>query len=242
MRTEGVFQNEGCVTYEVIQEVREEEGYYRFCDFQACDDRAYTEFRFSEGEMLMETYTNRFNQVSPLELHCRWEARLGDRSAAIDPIKDLQYPAAEMVRDFSTVFRDRSESIYFDLDADPYESSSRPYLGTVTVQISVDEELEVESDHEYFLLLTTESLFDGLQYEEENLKYISKYVYLEPGTESYTFTHVHPGSYYLYSYNDVNGDRRHKRGDYMSSNIRNRFTLRPEGEITVSTLIDFVIP
>lgn len=34
MRTEGVFMNQGCVTYEVIDTVDEEKGYYRFSDFQ----------------------------------------------------------------------------------------------------------------------------------------------------------------------------------------------------------------
>ena len=46
LRTEGVFQGKGCVTYEVIDTVKESEGYYRFSDFQAGDDRAYTEFTF----------------------------------------------------------------------------------------------------------------------------------------------------------------------------------------------------
>ena len=40
LRTEGVFQNKGCVTYEVIDRVTESEGYYRFSDFRAGDDRA----------------------------------------------------------------------------------------------------------------------------------------------------------------------------------------------------------
>ena len=43
-------------------------------------------------------------------------------------------------------------------------------------------------DDELFLLLTTESLFEGLRYDEENLKCISKYVFLPIGTRSHTFT------------------------------------------------------
>lgn len=242
MRTEGVFQNEGCVTYEIIDTVDEKSGYYRFSDVNAGENRAYTEFFFEDGTLTMDTYTNKFNQVSPLELHSRWKAVLADRSPAEGAILELNYPQPEMVIDFTNLFQHRSQSIYFDLSQDPFPSSQRPYLGEVTVQISMDDSLRVEDDDEYFLLLTTESLFQGIRYDEENLKYISKYVYLPPGTESYTFDHVHPGTYYLYSYNDLNGDKRHLTGDYMSSNIQNRFTLRPEGSITVSTIIDFVIP
>lgn len=42
-----------------------------------------------------------------------------------------------------------------------------------------------------------------------------------------TCFHNHTGCHYLYSYNDVNGDRRHLSGDYMSSDLNNVFTLSP---------------
>jgi hypothetical protein len=74
------------------------------------------------------------------------------------------------------------------------------------------------------------------------LKYISKYVFLPINTRIHTFTHVHPGRYYLYAYNDVNGDTRHLSGDYMSSDVNNVFELQADGSITVDALIDFVIP
>ena len=242
MRTEGVFDEKGCVTYEVSDTVREDDGYYRFSDFNAGDDRAYTEYTFTEDEFLMEVYTNKFNQVSPLEIHSRWKAKLGDRTAAEQAIADHNFPQPVMVKDFSDVFRHRSESIYFDLSKDPYDSLTQPYVGTVTVNIAVDEKLPVKKNHEFFLLLTTESLFDGLRYDEDNMRYVSKYVFLPPDTEQYTFTNVHPGTYYIYSYNDINGDRRHKSGDYICSDVHNSFTLPPEGAVTVDTKIDYVIP
>lgn len=105
LRTEGVFQEKGCVTYEVIDTVRESEGYYRFSDFQAGEDRAYTEFTFKDDEFLMEVYTNRFNRVSPLELHARWRAKLGDRTAAAEAVSYFDFPQPIMVKDFSTVFK-----------------------------------------------------------------------------------------------------------------------------------------
>ena len=242
LRTEGVFQGQGCVTYEVIDTVRESEGYYRFSDFQAGDDRAYTEFTFADEEFLMEVYTNRFNRVSPLEIHCRWRAKLGDRGAAAQAVSRFDFPQSYVVKDFSSTFRHRSESIYFDLESDPYPSVEQPHVGEVTVNVVIDDKLQTGSDDELFLLLTTEPLFEGLRYEQERLKYISKYVFLPAGTRSHTFTHVHPGRYHLYAYNDIDGDRRHLSGDYMSSDVDNTFDLAPEGRITVDAVIDFVIP
>jgi hypothetical protein len=242
LRTEGVFQNKGCVTYEVIDRVQESERYYRFSDFQAGDRRAYTEFRFTDGGLVMEVYTNKFNTVSPLQLHSRWEAKRADTRAAADAVSQFNFPQPVMVKDFSKVFQHMSESIFFTFENDPYSSAIQPHVGTVTVNVSIDEELKVNGDHELFLLLTTESLFEGLRYKKENMKYISKYVFLPVSTKSYTFSNVHPGTYYLYSYNDINGDKRHLSGDYMSSDVHHRFTLPADDHVTVDTHIDFVIP
>ena len=123
-----------------------------------------------DEELLMEVYTNKFNRVSPLELHSRWVARRGGVRAAQTAASRLQFPQSVMIKDFTDVFENMFESIYF------------------------------------------------------------------------TFENVHPGRYYIYSYNDINGDRKHLRGDHMSSNIHNTFTLAPERHASVDTLIDFIIP
>lgn len=242
LRTEGVFQNKGCVTYEVIDTVREDEGYYRFSDFQAGTKRAYTEFRFKTASFVMDVYTNKFNRVSLLELHSHWEARLGDRSAAVEAVKHFDYPQPVMVRDFSDVFKDMSESIYFTFENDPYNSLAQPYVGEIDVKIAVADEIEQKNNYEYFLLLTTESLFNGLKYDPGNLKYISRCVFLPVGTKEHVFKNVHPGRYWLYSYIDINNDRHHLSGDYMSSDINNILNLPETASLTASTIIDFLLP
>jgi hypothetical protein len=46
-------------------------------------ERAHTEFFFEGDTLTMKTHTNRFNQVSPLELHSCWTATLGDRAGPV---------------------------------------------------------------------------------------------------------------------------------------------------------------
>lgn len=242
MRTEGVFRNKGCVTYEVIDAVKESEGYYRFCDFVTGDNRAYTEFRFTDDGLVMEVYTNRFNSVSPLEIHSRWEARRADTTAAAEAVEVFSFPQPVMVKDFTDVFRHRSESIYYDMDADPYTSASQPHVGELTVAIHVDSGLAAGRVAELLLLLTTESLFDGPVFREENLHFISRYGYLPAGTPSHTFTHVHPGTYYLYAYGDTDGDKQYLSGDYMSSDLANIVRVGPSAAADTETTIDHVIP
>ena len=242
MRTEGVFQNKGCVTYEVADTVRESDGYYRFSDFQSGDRRAYTSFAFRGEEMVMEVYTSRFNTVNPPVLHSKYTARLAGRSAASKAVRRFSFPGRAAVKDFTNVFRNMKESIYFDLDRDPYPSSSQPHTGRVTVNIGFDGKLPVDNSHEVLVLLTTESLYDGLKYDPERLKYISRHAYLKPDAKTCVFKNVHPGRYYLYAYVDVNGDRKYLSGDFMSSDINRTFELAPGGTVSVRTKIDFVIP
>lgn len=242
MRTEGVFMNKGCVTYEVMDSVDEANGYYRFSDFQSGIKRAYTEFIFSGEELIMQTFTTKFNTQQHVTLHSKWQAKLGDRSAANKTKELFGYPQPVMVKDFSDVFRGMNESIFYTFENDPYSTSSQPYVGSVTVNIIKDKRFTYAENHELFLVLTTESIFDGFVFDPEDLKYFSKYVFLPIKTESFTFQNVHPGTYFLYSFNDVNGDKKHSKGDYMSSDQRNSIEVSAKKNVIVETTIDFIIP
>ncbi len=242
MRTEGVFQNKGCVTYEVMDSVNEGRGYYRFSDFNVGDKRAYTEFTFKDDEFIMEVYTNKFNRLSSVELHARWQARLGSREAADAAIKHFNFPQPVAVKDFSDVFRNMPETIYYTFENDPYSSRTQPYVGNITVNISIDSSIRTQNNHKLFLLLTTQSLFDGLRYIPDNLKYISKYSYLPVNARTHTFTNVHPGRYYLYSYIDTNNDQKYLTGDFMSSDLNNTIVLAERGNVTANTIVNFAVP
>jgi hypothetical protein len=242
MRTEGCFKNSCCVTYEVIDSVAESAGYYRFSDFVNGRNRAYTEFTFTDDQFVMKVYTNKFNTVNPLQLHTMWTANLGSRNNATDATSRFGYPKPIMVKDFSNAFTGMTESIFFTFENDPYSSVTQPYVGSATVNISIDSSLTTDSTNEIFLLFTTEPLFSGTTYIADNLKYISKYVLLSVSTQVYRIKNIHPGKFYLYSFIDRDHDNAYLSGDYMSSNFTNSFTVLESQDVNVSTDIDYVIP
>lgn len=242
MRTEGVFMNKGCVTYEVLDSVNVQKGYYRFSDFQAGENRAFTEFIFKDDKLIMQTFTNKFNTEEKLTLHSKWEAKLASKTYANQAKEQHNFPQAIAVKDFTDAFKNMTESIYFTFENDPYPTSPQPNVGSVTVNIKIDESIKVKDHHELFIALFTENIFDGLKYKKENLKYFSKHVYLPVDTKSFTIENVHPGKYYLFSYNDVNEDKKHKKGDYMSSNLNHVIDVPVNGNVEVETVIDFLIP
>jgi hypothetical protein len=242
MRTDALFENEGCITYEVMREADENRGYYKFVDFQSGEARAYTIFEFSEHEMEMRVYTNKFNKLRDPELHSTWKAKRITMASAQEAIEHFDYPQPEMVKNFSSVFGNAHESVFFVTEEDPYPSGNEPYVGSITFNITIDEELATSPSDELFLMLTTEPIFQRFVYNPQRLNYISKFVYLSIDQRTYTLTHIHPGDYYLYSYNDINGDKMHKSGDFMSSKWEHIVTVPPNGNITVDTHIDYVIP
>ncbi|PKP22761.1 MAG: hypothetical protein CVU05_02565 [Bacteroidetes bacterium HGW-Bacteroidetes-21] len=242
MRTEGCFKNQCCVTYEVMDSVATSGNYFRFCDFVKGVKRAYTEFVFNGDEMTMKVYTNKFNKVFPLEPHTTWTATLASRDNAKDAIAHFNYPQPKMIKDFSDEFKNMEESIFFNLDNDPYKTADQPYLGSITVNISIDKKLNVVPTDEICILLTTKPFFEGIQYLPERKKFISKAVFLTSETSVYTIKNAHPGKYYIYTYVDKNNDKKHLSGDYMNSNVTQSFVVPPDGNASVNSHIDFIIP
>jgi hypothetical protein len=242
MRTEGCFMNQCCVTYEVMDSVSEQSAYYRFCDFIKGRNRAYTEFTFNDTGLVMKVYTNKFNTVTPLQLHSTWTAKLGSKSNAAAATAHFRYPQAVMVKDFSNAFANMTESIFFTFENDPYQSVTQPYVGSTTVHVTIDSSLVTDTSDEVFVLLTTEPLFNGSVYIADNLRYISKYVLLTAQTHSYKIQSIHPGQYYIYSLIDKDHDHLYLSGDYMSSNFTNAFTVTDRCDVDVNTTIDYIIP
>ncbi len=242
MRAEGCFNNSCCITYEVMDSVSEQTGYYRFSDFVRGTQRAYTEFIFNNDAMTMKVYTNKFNSIMPLQPHTTWTAISGSRSNISDAVAHFNYPQKEMTRDFTGAFPNMTESIFFTFENDPYASDAQPYVGSATVHISVDSALTTDTTDVIFLIFTTQPLFNGMIYNADNLKYMSKYVLIPATTTAYQIKNTHPGTYYVYSFIDKNHDTLYQSGDYMNSNFTNSFTVFEKQDATVNTVIDFVIP
>lgn len=242
MRTEGCFAKKCCVTYEVIDSVNEASGYYRFVDFISGKKRAFSEFVFNGNEMKMSVYTNKFNKEKSPQLHSVFQATLTDTIATLIPVKYFDFPQPLMIKDFCDVFKNMTESIFFDLENDPYKSSAQPYVGSLSITVSIDSALKTKSSDEICILLTTRPLFSGIKYNAENMNYLSKYVYFPVGTTSFTIKNIHPGKYFLYSFSDINNDKKHLSGDYMSSDVNKSIEVFPDKTSEVNTTIDFVIP
>jgi hypothetical protein len=242
MRTEGCHNNSCCVTYEVMDSLNDDSGFYRFSDFIRGKSRAYTEFRFDGDQMTMTVYTTKFDSLNPPVLHSTYIATLGSRDNITDAVAHFGYPKQEMTKDFSSAFGGMTQSIFFTFENDPYSSVTQPYVGSCTAHVSIDTTLTTVPTDKVFLMFTTQPLFDGSTYHPERLKYISRYVYLTVNTSQYRIHNMHPGKYYIYALIDKNGDGQYLIGDYMNSEFSQSFTVSENADVDVSTKVDFLIP
>lgn len=245
-RNGGGFAGSNRIAYAVVDSVSETSAssFYRFSDFKAGKNRVYTNVEFKADSLIIHVYTNKYNTLSSTVSHMMWRAKLQDVSSAANAISHFSFPQKQQVKDFSTTFDSKPEAIYYDSDLanDPYNAAAQPYLGKTTVNISYNATHTPNPSKKVFLMITTQPLFSGFTYLPANLKYRSRYVFLAANDTQFTFDYMHPGTYYIYSFYDTNGDMTFGSGDWTSSNLTNTFTLTDHGTQTVNTVIDFTIP
>lgn len=243
-RNGGGFAGAQRISYAVVDSVSESTNnyFYRFSDFKAGKNRVYVNVLFKDDSLIMHVFTNKYSTLTSPVTHMLWRSKLQDQTSAQNAITHFTFPQKQMVKDFTTTFDNKPEAIYYDLASDPYNEAAQPYLGKTTVNINFASGYTPNSTKKVFLMITTQPLFSGFVYDPAQLKYRSRYVFLASNDNSFTFNYMHPGSYYLYTLYDANGDGTFSSGDWMSSNLTNTFTLAPSGTQTVNTTIDFTIP
>lgn len=243
-RNGGGFAGNQRISYAVLDSTKEISGesYYRFVDFKAGENRVYTEMIFKGDSLDMKVFTNKYGTLANPTIHMHWKPKLVDYTSTEAATTLFNFPQKKMQQDFSTTFDGLGESIFYSTAQDPYNEATQPYLGKTTVNVSFDNSLTIDASKKVFLIITTQPLFTGFVFNAANLKYRSRYVILAANDNSYTFTNMHPGNYYLYALYDADGNNNFSSGDYTSSNFNNTFILGNKGNTNASVSINFVIP
>lgn len=244
-RNGGGFEGEVRNSYMIIDSVSElsSHSFYRFSDPVSGGERVYTEVTFKQDSLIMHTYTNQFNTLSQTETHMLWRAKLKNATSAEPSVSLFNFPQKELTRDFSTTFDEVSEAVFYSVELDPYSESEQPYLGNSNVNITISNPASVNSNKKVLIIVTTQPLFNGVNFVQANLDYRSRYVLVgASSTTGYNFNYMHPGTYYVNAIYDNDGDFNFSSGDYMNSSFDIPFTLTNQGTISTNVTINFQIP
>lgn len=242
-RNGGSFAGMKRVSYMICDSVVENssQSYYRFVDFVKGANRTISEVIFKQDSLIIRSFTNKNNTLNTPTLHMEWRAKLQDATSCQNAKTAFGFPQKTVVKDFSTAFTGVTESIYYQLNGDPYPESDQPYLGNSNLSYSVSPSLSIPAGKRVFLLVTTQPLISGFTFNYANLIYRSRYVILVSRQNTFSFNYMHPGSYYLYAFCDVDGNGTINSGDYVSTS-NTPFSLTAKGVATATTQINFTIP
>jgi hypothetical protein len=243
-RNGGSFSGMQRISYLVIDSVSETASvsFYRFKDFIKGINRTYADVTFRNDSLLMQVYTNKYNTLSSPVVHFKWYGGLKDKTAAQPAMNHFSFPKKELIKDLSTAFQNKNESIFYNANEDVYKETEQPYLGKTRVNVTYGGSLSPDPTKKVFLIITTQPLFNGFMPNLANLKYRSRYIILKGNTAGYLFNYMHPGNYYIYALYDSDGNMTFNSGDYISSNLNQAFSLAAKEEKTISVNIDFKIP
>ncbi|MCF8465028.1 MAG: hypothetical protein K9G41_09310 [Flavobacteriales bacterium] len=244
-RNGGSFSGYKRNSYMVIDSVYESASlsFYRFIDPVSGGNRVYTDVTFKNDSLIITAYTNKFNtQVSPT-IHMDWRASLRDASSALHAISEFNFPQKEVVRDFSSTFDNVQEAVFYSTAQDPYPEHEQPHLGVSSVQVNITSPATVDPTKKVIIVITTQPLFSGFTFLPQNLKYRSRYVIVgAANTTGYSFNYMHPGTYYVNTLYDSNGDLNFSSGDYTNLSFDTPITLESKSTTGATVNINFQIP
>lgn len=244
-RNGGGFDGSVRNSYLILETVIEttNESIYKFVDPVAGENRVYTTVKFKQDSLIMHVFTNQFNTLATAVTHMKWNAKLKDISSTQNALNQFNYPKKEVTKDFSTTFDGHTDAVFYSASADPYPEEEQPYLGNSKINITITNPSTINTNNKILIIVTTQPLFTNSVYNANNLKYRSRYVFVDAkDSTNFNFNYMHPGTYYVNAIYDQNGDYEVSSGDYLNSNTDVSFTLLNKGTTNTDITIDFLIP
>lgn len=245
-RNGGGFAGQQRNSYMIIDSLQESmnEAFYRFIDPAGGEKRVTTDVKFKDDSLIMHVYTNDYNTLTEPITHMVWKADLRDQTAAQSAVNNFNFPQKKLVKDFSTTFDGLEDAVFYSPNDDPYPESEQPHLGQSQVNINISNPTTVDTNKKVLIIVTTEPLFNGVQFQVASLDFRSRYVFIDAGSGStgFNFNYMHPGNYYVNAIYDEDGSNNFSSGDYINGSFDQSFTLDPEGQATVPVTINFEIP
>jgi hypothetical protein len=246
-RNGGSFNGMKRVSYFLADSVSESaaKNFYRFSEIIKGKKKAYTEVLFRNDSVYIRSFTNKYNTLTTPSLHMSWSASLQDTISCQAAISNFGFPKKTLTKDFTSTFTSQTEAVYYSTSGppggDPYPETLQPYLGQTTAAYSYGASFTPDPNKKVFLVITTQPLFTGFNFNSAALKTRSRYVILNASSASYVFNYMHPGNYYYYAFYDNDANATINSGDWIST-ANTTFSLAAAGTTTTNTQINFIIP
>ena len=226
-------------SYFVLDQVKYGRGwsYYRLVDARGGKDIMWMELTFYGNSLEFNSYTSRFGLTEP-KLHMAFKATRKNKTLAAEAAKAVRFPQNSVDFDFSKglpkpnwpegvpltsasyVWEEEGKTLLElgKIARDPYRINQIPHLSKLTVSAVRDSRTQGKKLHIYLsrLALTdAQGRFktQGGYVRLDLLDTLLSFPEISAEQDSFTFTYLHPGSYFLTMFADVDGDGYPSPGD-----------------------------
>ena len=249
-------------SYFVLDQVKygNEWGYYRFVDAYGGKDVMFMELTFYGDSLELTAHTSRFGLTEPKK-HMAFKGKRMHAELAASAARKLGFPKNVVDYDFSNglpkpawakeyphtsasyIFEARGQSLIELGKAakDPRRVDQMPYLSQLSVAIKRNQTIEGKKLHVY---LSRDALVDekgkfitqGGFIREDLLNTLLSFPELGAKETDFTFTYLHPGTYYLTVIADMDDDGYPSQGDVTHSRLKVIVRPNSKQKVTISDM------
>ena len=230
-------------TYFVLDQANEsgQTKYYRLVDAVGGVQRSYIELRFRNDSMYFDAYKDNSGSLDDPILHMSFAGK--NINPNLDqPATDLfNFPQEISEVNLNNAFNtlvDPESALFLTEAQDPFPKSDHGHLSDFTIDFNRDVTIQNE---DLLFYLSTEPLVDASG--NTNLGNINTKVVrtidITSAEATYTATYVHPDSYYVTAFADLDGNYFPSSGDYSSESIP--FVIAAETNTNTAVDINIVV-
>jgi len=220
-RNGGWLGNQYRATYFVLDIAEETttSKYYRLVDAVGRDKRAYMEFRFENNQMYFDAYKDNSGFLDEPVAHMGFVGSNYNPEYAQAATELFKFPQAISEVGLENKFVnliDPDSALFLEENEDPFPKSDHGHLSDLTININKDASI---ADMEMLLYISTEPIINEAgQVDFTNLdKKVVRTVDVQANEQFYTTTYLHPDTYYITAFTDIDENLYPSNGDVCNA-------------------------
>jgi hypothetical protein len=257
IRNGGVLNGIYRTSYFVMDSLSTQGGdFYRFVDAIGGEEIMSMEFKFVQGELFFNAYTSKLGLNSPATRHMTFKGKRRGANFVTEAATKFSYPqntvspwnfssgidtaltqGSNGKKSATFLASDQTGTkTVFDLapeSGDPYTIFNQPELAVLELNI------DKNTDYKSLLFISEKPITDAAGYFNYNVNNTNSVILFSELIESeknFTFTYVHPGTYFVNVTLDVNGDGVIGPGDITHAQKQVTLVSEDQKQITINNI------
>lgn len=230
-------------TYFVLDMVdeRSDSKYYRLVDAVGKEQRAYMEFRFENDTLYFDAYKDNSGTLGDPIHHMGFKGTNYNPSYAQVATDLFSFPQEDsevnLENGFDTL-EDPDSALFLEENLDPFPKAMHGHISDLTIQFKRDIAI---ADQRLLLYLSKEPiLYDNGVIDFDNLnRTVVRTIDIRNDEEFYKTTYLHPDTYYITAFSDLDNNQIPSAGDYTS--LSKSHIVSPESNLSTDLDVNIVL-